>query len=150
MHPIECASISEMRDARCRVSSSRHQNRFPRAIRDLILSPERQKMRRGSPTKLQKSHPRRFTLARAYVFLAPCGKNKIKKATERLRGREHLGASRQKGFPTSKILRSRAQRNNQGFETLALSLVFFLQLLPCLNSCFFLILPLSKTRRWGL
>lgn len=67
------------RDARCRVSSSRHRNRFPRAIRDLILSPERQKMRRGSPTKLQKSHPRRFTLAWAYVFWLRAEKIKLKK-----------------------------------------------------------------------
>lgn len=37
-----------------------------------------------------------------------------------------LGALSQKGFPASKILRSRAQRNNQGFETLALTLTRFL------------------------
>lgn len=89
---IKCIQLNapQSADARCEMQGlqlSTLKSFSSWFLQDLILSPEPQKMRCGSLTKLQKSHPRRFTLARAYVFSAPCGKNKIKKATERFGGR---------------------------------------------------------------
>lgn len=144
MHPIECASISEMQGLQLSTLKS-FCSCYPGF--DSVARAAKDEMRVSD--KAAGIASATFHLSSGVCFLAPCGKNKIKKATERLGGwgRGVLGASRQKGFPASKILRSQAQRNNQGFETLALSLVFFLQLLLCLNSWGFFSSSLSKTHR---